>query len=228
MMTPRQYEELISKHYSTNGYTVELTPVSGDYGVDLFAVKGKRKLAVQVKMYGHTTRKINRQTIMELHGAKDYFECTGAAIVTDGILLPDAVEVANKLGIEIVYIKADHTTSRPSKKNTQEITFDSIWQNYIMPLQGKTLLKSDGGTNTITKVDWGGIERITSNGNKGKIKMEIFKMSINKLLKTGYITREEINQNYPGRASSGIILILSQVPVFKMSKNPNGLTYSLK
>jgi hypothetical protein len=65
-----------------------------------------------------------------------------------------------------------------------------------MSLEGKTLTKSNGETNKIIKADWGGIERITSNGNKGKIKIEIFRQAVNKLLSEGTITRDEINQNY--------------------------------
>ena len=61
--------------------------------------------------------------------------------------------------------------------------------------------------------------------NKGKIKIEIFKQAINKLLTDGFITRDYINQNYVGRASSGIILVLSQVPYFKLTDKPTGLKY---
>lgn len=74
-------------------------------------------------------------------------------------------------------------------------------------------------------MDWSGIERITSNGKNGKIKIEIFKWAINRLLTTGKVTRDEINQNYTGRASSGIVLILTQVPFFELTKNPIGLAY---
>jgi len=41
----------------------------------------------------------------------------------------------------------------------------------------------------------------------------------------GVITRDEINQNYIGRASSGVILILSQVPFLKLTERPTGLKY---
>jgi len=45
------------------------------------------------------------------------------------------------------------------------------------------------------------------------------------LLLEGTITRDYINQNYVGRASSGVILILAQVPFFKISVTRSGLTY---
>jgi hypothetical protein len=223
-MTPRQFEELVCEHFRNKGYEAKTNSYVGDYGVDVFATKGKEKIAVQAKMYGSGTRKINRQMIMELHGAKDYFDCTKAVIATDGILLADALEVAKKLKIEILNI--DSSVPLTSKKSLpSDKTFDSIWEKYIIPLQGKTLTRDNGETNEIVKVNWSEVERLTSNGNKGKIKVEIFKQAINKLLADGSITRDYINQNYIGRASSGVILILSQVPFFKLTDKPTGLKY---
>jgi restriction system protein len=223
-MTPRQFEELVCEHFRNKGYEAKTNSYVDDYGVDVFATKGKEKIAVQAKMYGSGTRKINRQMVMELHGAKDYFDCTKAVIATDGILLADALEVANKLKIEILNI--DSSVPLTSKKSLpSDKTFDSIWEKYIIPLQGKTLTRDNGETNEIVKVNWSEVERLTSNGNKGKIKVEIFKQAINKLLTDGSITRDYINQNYVGRASSGVILILSQVPFFKLTDKPTGLKY---
>lgn len=223
-MTPRQFEELVCEHFRNKGYEAKTNSYVGDYGVDVFATKGKEKIAVQAKMYGSGTRKINRQMVMELHGAKDYFDCTKAVIATDGILLADALEVANKLKIQILNV--DSSVPFSSKKSLQsDKTFDSIWEKYIIPLQGKTLTRDNGETNEIVKVNWSEVERLTSNGNKGKIKVEIFKQAINKLLADGSITRDYINQNYVGRASSGVILILSQVPFFKLTDKPTGLKY---
>ncbi|HQQ94654.1 MAG TPA: restriction endonuclease [Bacteroidia bacterium] len=223
-MTPKQFEELVCEHFRRKGYEAETTSYSNDYGVDVFATKGKEKIAVQAKMYGRGTRKINRQMVMELHGAKDYFDCSKAVLATDGVLLPDALEVANKLKIEVLNIN-DSAPLPTVKKTNSDNTFDEIWEKYIIPLQGKTLTRESGETNEITKVNWSEIERITSKGNKGKIKIEIFKQAINKLLVDGSISRDYINQNYIGRASSGIILILSQVPFFKLTTQPTGLKY---
>jgi hypothetical protein len=168
-MTPRQFEECVCEYYRKQGYTADITPSSGDYGIDVFAKKGKKKLAIQAKMYGSSTRKINRQCVMELHGAKDYFDCTKAIIVTDGIFLPDAIKVAKKLNIEIIYLDSLAIT-KPTTDKTKDKTFEDIWLKYIIPLQDKTLIKTNGETNSIVTVDWSGIERITSNGKNGKLK----------------------------------------------------------
>lgn len=227
-MNPRQFEEFVCEHFRQQGYKTELTTYSNDYGIDGFAIKGKQKIAIQSKMYGHTTRKINRQMVMELHGAKDFFNCTKAVIATDGTFLQDALVVAEKLKIEILYLnemQKSTSTIITTTKNKNDKTFEQIWEDYIIPLQGKILTRNSGETNQIIKADWSGIERKTSNGNNGKIKIEIFKQAVNRLLTDGSITRDYINQNYVGRASSGIIFILSQVPFFKLTEKPTGLKY---
>lgn len=224
-MTPKQFEDLVCEYFRNKGYKAESTSYSNDYGIDVFATKGKEKIAIQAKMYGGGTRKINRQMVMELHGAKDYFDCTKAVIATDGVLLVDAIEVANKLKIVVLNINSSVPLT-VKKATSNDKTFDSIWEKYIIPLQGKTLTRDSGETNEILKVNWSEVERLTSNGNKGKIKVEIFKQAINKLLVDGLITRDYINQNYVGRASSGVILILSQVPFFKLTEKPVGLVYT--
>lgn len=231
-MTPKEYEDLICSEFCRQGYKAEVTPYSGDYGVDVFATKGKEKLAIQAKMYGQSTRKINRQMVMELHGAKDYFGCSKAVLITNGKVMTDAIEVAEKLKIEIRYFYPEkivcvQNTQKYNDYEPEDSTvmpsFDCIWEKYIQPLKGKALIGSNGRSNTIVDVDWAKITRITSNGRKGSIKIEAFKQTINILLEKGCITREEINQNYPGRASSGIVLILSQVPFFEVEDSPKRL-----
>ena len=228
-MNPRQFEEFVCEYYCAKGYNAEITQYNNDYGVDIFAIKGKEKIAIQVKMYGHTSRKINRQMVMELYGAKDFFDCTKAIIATNGVLMSDALAVAKKLKVEILYFDGSQTYIAPKYKVSNDSkldkTFEQIWEKYIIPLQGKTLTRDNGKSNQILKVDWSGIERVTSNGKNGKIKIEIFKQTVNKLLTDGSITRDYINQNYVGRASSGVILILSQIPFFKITEKPIGLKY---
>ena len=242
-MNPQSFEKYVAGIYEKEGYDVTVTPYSGDYGVDVIAEKGGERIAVQVKQYGGSARKVNRQMVMELHGAAAYAGCNKAVIATNGDVLPDAVEVARKIGVEIRYIDSEPSL-RPvidaCKKNNKPVTvapeskkpvsgvdysaaFRDIWDKYVKPLEGKTLVNDKGRKNTILKVDDGGIKRITSTGNVGKIDIEPFKMAVIKLLREGSITRSEINDNYSKRASSGIVLILSQVPVFELVEKPLAL-----
>ena len=210
-MTPDQYEKYVANYFQNKGYKVKQTPYSNDYGVDVFAEKNKEKIAIQAKMFGNSNRKINRQMVMEFYGAKDFFNCNKGIIVTDGEIIQNAKDVADKLGIEILFI---YPQSHVPKNNSQ---FDEIWENYVMPLEGKTITRNNGKINKILEVNWGGINRITSNGNQQKIDIEIFKKTINHILENGSITRQEINDEYSKRASSGIVLILSQLPMIHLN-----------
>ena len=210
-MTPDQYEKYVANYFQNKGYKVKQTPYSNDYGVDVFAEKNKEKIAIQAKMFSNSNRKINRQMVMEFYGAKDFFNCNKGIIVTDGEIIQNAKDVADKLGVEILFI---YPQSHVPKNNSQ---FDEIWENYVMPLEGKTITRNNGNINKILEVNWGGINRITSNGNQQNIDIEIFKKTINHLLENGSITRQEINDEYSKRASSGIVLILSQLPMIRLN-----------
>lgn len=221
-MRPDEYEHIVAEHFKAKGYKTTVSQYSNDYGVEVFATKGNEKIAIQAKMFGGSTRPINRQMVMELHGAKDYFDCTKAIIATNGRIIDNALEVANKLKIEILNIPAIRTSNK-IKRTTESNSFENIWEKYVMSLEGKTIKRPDGKTNKIVKVDWSGIQRITSNGKPQKIKIEIFKKTINHLLKNGEITRSYINEEYKDRASSGIVLILGNTEIFELTNRPTGL-----
>lgn len=225
-MKPNEYELFVAEHFRSQGYRVTRTPTSNDYGIDIIAESDSEKLAIQVKMYGGTTRKVNRQMIMQLHGAAAYADCDKSILVTNGEVLPDAQEVAQDLNIHIHYLPVPHagydqtvgSVSEISQTSTTNIlTFDDIWQRYIIPLEGRTIPLARGRTNRILKVHWGGIERVTSTGRTGRIEIKVFRFAVDKLLRSGSVTRDEINQFCEKRVSSGVVAVLSQVPFFVLS-----------
>ena len=227
-MNPKEFEEMVAEYFKAQGYETILTPYSGDLGIDVIATKGEEKLAIQAKMYGGSTRKVNRAAMMQLHGAKDFQHCTKAVMVTDGDIMEDALKVAEELGIEVVRFDEVPYQKKETQKekthinhipnHTNIMPFGEVWEKYIMPLQGKTL-KDGKKENTIKKVDNGGITRITSTGNEGKISIEEFKNAYGLLERQRSVKRDEINQN-TNRCSSGIVLVLSQVPFIGIRKNP--------
>ncbi len=219
-MTTREYEFYAAEHFKKQNYKVEVTSQSNDYGVDIFATKNSEKIGVQVKMYGNS-RRINRKAIMELYGAKVYFDCTSAKIVTDGVLLEDAKKVADKLNIEIIQLEPNSDFIHVEENNeSYAACFYIDWNTYIKPLVGKTLFNTQNKPNKIISVTNAEIIRETENGKISKISMEIFREAYFHIKENGEITRDYINQNYVGRASSGIILILSQIPSFELITNP--------
>lgn len=215
-MTPSEYEALIADRFVADGYAVENRPITNDWGIDVIAVKGAERVAIQVKRYGGSPRPVNRAQVMELYDAAAYFDCTRAIVATDGRVMPDAMAVATKLGIDILNVPAQPIAKAVGRGASHSpSTFDQLWQRYIMPLAGTTLMRADGTSNTIVTVTWAGVERLTSNGRRQLIKIEIFRLAVKRVLAEGAISRAEINGMYPGRASSGVVLILSQIPEFE-------------
>ncbi len=233
-MTPREFEQFVAQHYREKGYDVETTPYSGDYGVDVIAQKGEERIAIQVKMYGNSARKVNRVTVMQLFGAMAYRQCNKAVIATDGTCMADAIEVANQLGVEILHLDSTGIIERQYEESKDEkelpttdidnvIPFDEMWERYIMPLSGRTIT-NDGLTNKIISVDWGGLKRMTSKGNIGKISIEEFQLAYELLVTNGSVERVLINQ-HAKRCSSGIVLVLSQVPFIGAQNKPKTVLY---
>ena len=228
-MKPRDFEEFVADYYKNQGYKTELTSYTGDYGIDVIAQKGNERIAVQAKMYGNSSRKVNRQTVMELYGAMTLQKCNKAVIATDGNCMPDAIEVAKSLGIEILYLGSTkenlnvkvedehHNCTIVSESASNAMPFDDMWDKYIMPLSGKNI-SHDGLTNRIIDVDWGGLRRLSSKGGVGKI------FAYNQLIKYGSIERTLINQ-YTNRCSSVIVLVLSQVPFIGLRDKPRKILY---
>ena len=228
---PRAFEQLIAEQLQGEGYQTELTSYSHDGGVDIFATKGEERLAVQAKMYAGA-RPVNLRQILELRGAQALYGCTGAVIATDGALAPDAEDAANRLCIRILrpgvplQAGAQPTERRGASPISSErasatgLTFEGIWRDSVMPLAGRTLARPDGSQNEIVSVDWGGVHRITSNGRPQTIPIEIFRWAIEQVLASGSVTRDAINEKHEGRASSGMALILGEVPEFEVGGRP--------
>ncbi len=71
-MHPEAYEHHVADVLREEGWTATVTPMGGDWGLDVVAERQGRRLGVQVKRYGGSTRKVNREEIMCLRGAADY------------------------------------------------------------------------------------------------------------------------------------------------------------
>ena len=235
-MTPEEFERYVACIFESKGYKTEVTRYSGDYGVDVFAFKGKEKIAIQVKKFGNCTRKVNRNVFLKLYGSQHFFDCTKAIVATDGKVMDDAVEVAKKLGIEIFFVDTKNIEKcKPDNQSTvnDAITEDNrlypdfslIWDNFIRSLEGKTLFNSRG-PNRILEVNNTALIRSSINDIPGEINRDYFKLAYEYLTKKGSVTRDYINQQIDKGCSSIFFLVLAQLPFIEESKNP--LTFKMK
>lgn len=221
-MGPVEYEHLVAETLQSEGWQATVTPPTNDFGVDVIAERDGIRLAVQAKMYGGSARRVNPATVMELYGAAAYATCDEALIATDGELMPKASKVAEALGIQVRHIPREGSGTQSARSDAidsaGDTRFDSIWNEQVKSLEGKTLIAASGRTNSVERVDDSGLVRVSSNGKRQFIGIEIFRWTIEKLLAGNSVTRAEINDRYPKRASSGIVLVLSSVPSFQITK----------
>jgi restriction endonuclease len=220
-MDPEDYEHLVAHLLTEEGWEAHVTPYRRDFGLDVIAERRGIRLGVQVKMWAGANRRIAGPEVMQLHGAAAYEDCSKGMIVTDSAVLDHAREIAEKLGIEIRLVPSagiEVPASKAARARPAELRFGQVWREHIVPLAGATLTRPNGKTNEILEVDWAGVVRRTSRGGKQRIDVEIFRWAIERLLHGETVSREEINDHYPRRASSGIALILSSVPLFESTR----------
>ena len=85
-----------------DGFTeVDTTPKSGDFGADVLAMDGGRRVCVQCKRYapGHP---VGVKAVQEIYSAKDYYGCDDAYIYTTSDYTKAAVDMAGELGVILV------------------------------------------------------------------------------------------------------------------------------
>lgn len=220
-MGPVEYEHHVAEILRSEGWLADVTPPASDMGVDVIAERSGNRLAVQAKMYGGSTRRVNAATVMELYGAAAYAKCEQAMIATDGDLLPEARKVAEALGVQVRLIpRAPEGASKPrtgSHRPPGNGRFDRFWNEQVKGLEGKTLTTGAGRTNSIESVDESGLTRLSSSGKRQHIGIEIFRWTFERLSEGRKVTRAEINDRYPKRASSGIVLVLASTPSFRVT-----------
>ena len=212
-MNSEEYEHLVAALLVRDGWSAEVTP-RHDKGLDVIAHRPGESLGVQVKMWAGANRAINAECVMVTYAACAYFDCEQRMVATDARVLPDAEAVAKKLGVEIWPVPA-HWPSGVEPVELSELSFGRIWSQDVAGLEGTILRREDGSKNVIVTVDAAKLVRRTSNGKTQPIKVEIFRWAIERLLAGETVLREEINDYCGGRASSGVLLILSALPHFE-------------
>ena len=228
MKRHRSFEFFVGEYLRKQGYTdVDVTQGYGDWGVDAFCQKDGKKYVVQAKMYGDCKTKVTRRQMLELYGVMYYFDCQGAIVVYNGRIMPDAVEVANKLDIQLHYLD-QHLMDTPLFEVDQTMTaqsFDIIW-NDIRTLAGRTIANSRGTFYQIVSVTDGDITYINQAGKKHKEAVDLFRRIFARIRQYGYVQRSQLREEYDTKASSFIATIFANIPSCEVTPNP--ITIRLK
>lgn len=115
--------------------------------------------------------------------------------------------------------------SNKGAKNDEEkvVSIDSvidiIYNKYILNLKGKTLTNTQG-TNKIIEVNQVEVKRITINNKENRIKSQMIKEALRIVIEKKSVTRKEIYDTFLRRNSSGIVLILAEIPFIRKIDQP--------
>lgn len=94
-----EFEEFLAGLFRAQGYTAELTSLTGDYGADLILIKDGRRIAVQAKRYGGS---VGVSAVQEALSGQAYYQCHSAWVVTTGVFTNNALELAKKSGVKLI------------------------------------------------------------------------------------------------------------------------------
>ena len=99
MMSGEEFEETIAKLLAKQGFTdINVTPYSGDHGVDILATKDEVKYAVQCKRYNSY---VGNKAIQEVFTGQHYYHAHSAIVVTNRWFTKNAQQEAKKLDVEL-------------------------------------------------------------------------------------------------------------------------------
>ena len=217
----RRFEFLAGEYLKQEGYDTEVTPGVADWGVDVFAEKDGKHYAVQAKMYGDCKTKITRSMMMELFGVMHYFDCQGAMLIYNGGIMDDAVKVADKLGIQLIYLDQHQLEQLlpEADANVPDDVFDKIWDE-IHQLEGQTIHKSPDTFYHVLKVTDGDITYTNKGGKRHRELAELFRRITSRIWNLGSIEQCQMRGEYGTKASAFITTVFAYIPSCKVTPHP--------
>ena len=221
MKRHRDFEFYASSYLNEKGYTTEVTPGVADWGVDIFCEKDSKKYVVQVKMYGDCKTKVNRQMMMELYGVMHYFDCQGAIMIYNGKIMPDAQKVANKLGIQMIYLNQNQMDALFSDEFIEEasLSFYTIWEE-VRQLRGCQIRNSRGTQYTIIEVTDGDITYTNQTGKLHREKIDLFRRIYAYILYNGEVEQSQLRGLFNTLSSAFISTVFANLSSCEVTPNP--------
>ena len=222
MKRHRRFEFLAGEYLKKEGYEVEVTQGVADWGVDVFAQKDGIRIAVQANMYGDCKTSITRRMMMELYGVMHYFDCQRALMIYNGRIMPDALQVAEKLDIQLVYLNQHQLDQLLPEVANNETTdaFDSLWQE-IGQLEGKTITNNRGTSYDVLKVTDGDITYTNQKGNRYRESADLFRRILARVQSYGCIQQSQLRGEFGTYASAFITTVFSSTTICEVTASPN-------
>lgn len=99
-MTPLMFETFCKRRLERCGWTVSLTPQSGDQGVDLLAQKDGLQVAIQCKKY---SKSVGNRAVQEIIAGAMYYNISQMAVVTTSQYTNPAHDLALSANVKLIH-----------------------------------------------------------------------------------------------------------------------------
>lgn len=117
------FERFVGATLEERGYTVTLLGGSGDQGVDIIALHGEDKIAVQCKNH---TKPVNNKAVQEVYAGSRFHDCNKAAVVSPSGFTKGAMDLASATQVHLydkeslrIWIKEIKGRERHEQSNQQ-------------------------------------------------------------------------------------------------------------
>lgn len=90
-MSGVKFEEYVAELFRQQGYKIQTTALSGDYGIDLITIKDGIRTAIQIKRY---SRRVNQTAVREAVAGMKRYKCSQSMVVTNSDFTKFAVDLA--------------------------------------------------------------------------------------------------------------------------------------
>lgn len=124
-MNGYEYEEKCGEYLLKKGFTnVEVTPKSGDFGIDIIACKDGTKYGIQCKYYD---KPVGNKAVQEAYAGSTYYKCDKPMVITNTTFTNQAKVLAESLGVELwedvnAIVLMEALTLSPEEKIQKKIT----------------------------------------------------------------------------------------------------------
>jgi len=98
-MSGTEFENFMANVFSKKGYPVQLTPGSGDQGVDLLLNIDERRVAVQLKRY---TAPVGNAAVQQALAGMIHYKAKEAWVITTSTFTKKARELAKSTGVRLI------------------------------------------------------------------------------------------------------------------------------
>jgi len=94
-----EFEHFVATLLTGRGYKTEVTQASGDYGIDIIAIKDGVRFGVQVKRYAGS---VARTAVSDAVAGVRHWRCHAAMVVTNSYFTDSAKQLAESTGCVLV------------------------------------------------------------------------------------------------------------------------------